>query len=56
MVAFVGTKPFEQIAMGSKSNAINLNFSGYDATYSADISDYRTIGHAVLSTSTTTLP
>jgi hypothetical protein len=34
---------------------VNLTFAGYDATYSADISDYRTIGHAVLST-TTTLP
>jgi hypothetical protein len=43
-------------ATWANSSTINLNFSGYDATYSADISDYRTIGHAVLSTSTTTLP
>ena len=42
-------------ATWATGNSVNLTFAGYDATYSADISDYRTIGHAVLST-TTTLP
>jgi hypothetical protein len=42
-------------ATWASSNTLNLTFAGYDAAYSADISNYRTIGHAVLSTSTTTL-
>ncbi len=42
-------------ATWNSANSINLVFTGYDAAYSADISDYRTIGHAVLST-TATLP
>jgi len=42
-------------ATWASGNTLNLTFSGYDAAYSGDISSYRTIGHAVLSTSTTTL-
>jgi hypothetical protein len=37
-------------------NSINLIFDGYDAAYSADISDYRTIGHVSLSAAGATLP
>jgi hypothetical protein len=43
-------------ATWASGNTLNLTFSGYDSAYSGDISSYRTIGHAVLSTSTTTLP
>ena len=43
-------------ATWANSNTLNLTFAGYDSAYSGDISSYRTIGHAVLSTSTTTLP
>jgi len=34
----------------SNSTGVNLVFSGYDAAFSADISDYRTIGQVQLST------
>jgi len=37
-------------------NTINLIFDGYDAAYSADISDYRTIAHVSLSAAGATLP
>lgn len=50
-----GGRVYNPQANWATPNTINLNFAGYDATYSADISDYRSIGHAVLST-TTTLP
>lgn len=43
-------------ATWASSTTLNLTFAGYDSAYSGDISSYRTIGHAVLSTSTTTLP
>ncbi len=43
-------------ATWASSTTLNLTFSGYDSAYSGDISNYRTIGHAVLSTNTTTLP
>jgi len=43
-------------ATWASPNSLNLTFAGYDSAYSGDISSYRTIGHAVLSTSTTTLP
>jgi hypothetical protein len=41
-----------QATPGSATNSttVNLTFAGYDAAYSADISDYRTIGHVTLST------
>jgi hypothetical protein len=37
-------------ATASNSTLVNLNFAGYDAAFSADISDYRTIGYVQLST------
>ena len=37
-------------ATTSNSSLVNLVFSGYNSTYSADISDYRTIGQVQLST------
>ena len=40
-------------ALWNTSGTINLIFTGYDAAYSGDISDYRTIGHATLSTNVT---
>lgn len=43
-------------ATWANSTSLNLTFAGYDSAYSGDISSYRTIGHAVLSTGTTTLP
>jgi hypothetical protein len=43
-------------AMIASPTTINLIFDGYDATYSADISDYRTIGHVGLSAAGATLP
>jgi hypothetical protein len=43
-------------AMVAGPNSINLIFDGYDAAYSADISDYRTIGHVSLSAAGATLP
>jgi hypothetical protein len=43
-------------ATWASGNTLNLTFSGYDSAFSGDISSYRTIGHAVLSTGTTTLP
>jgi len=43
-------------AMVAGPNSINLIFDGYDAAYSGDISDYRTIGHVSLSASGATLP
>jgi hypothetical protein len=42
-------------ALWASPNTLNLIFTGYDAAYSGDISNYRTIGHATLST-TVTLP
>jgi hypothetical protein len=42
--------------MWASSTSVNLIFSGYDAGYSADISDYRTIGHVSLSAAGATLP
>ena len=38
------------------SNTINLIFAGYNAGYSTDLSSYRTIGQAVLTSGATTLP
>jgi hypothetical protein len=43
-------------AMIASPTTINLIFDGYDAAYSADISDYRTIGHAGLTAAGATLP
>ena len=43
-------------AAWASSNTVNLIFAGYDAAYSADISDYRTIGHVSLSAAGATLP
>ncbi|MGA3132922.1 MAG: hypothetical protein ABSD59_19130 [Terracidiphilus sp.] len=43
-------------AMIASPTTINLIFDGYDAAYSADISDYRTIGHVGLSAAGATLP
>lgn len=43
-------------AMWASPTSVNLIFSGYDAGYSADISDYRTIGQVSLSASGVTLP
>jgi hypothetical protein len=43
-------------AMVATPNTINLIFDGYDAAYSGDISDYRTIGHVSLSAAGATLP
>ncbi len=44
-------------ATSSNSTLVNLVFSGYDAAFSADISDYRTIGQVQLSTGgTVTIP
>ncbi len=43
-------------AMIASPTTINLIFDGYDAAYSADISDYRTIGHAGLPAAGATLP
>ena len=37
-------------------NTINLIFDGYDAAYSGDISDYRTIAHVALTAAGATLP
>jgi hypothetical protein len=42
--------------MWASPTTVNLIFAGYDAGYSADISDYRTIGHVSLSASGATLP
>jgi hypothetical protein len=43
-------------AIKASATTINLIFDGYDAAYSADISDYRTIGHVGLSATGATLP
>jgi hypothetical protein len=43
-------------AMVASPNSVNLIFDGYDAAYSSDISDYRTIGHVSLSASGATRP
>ena len=43
-------------AIKASPTTINLIFDGYDAAYSADISDYRTIGHVGLSVTGATLP
>ncbi len=43
-------------AMVATPSTINLIFDGYDAAYSADISDYRTVGHAGLTAAGATLP
>ncbi|MGB0066023.1 MAG: hypothetical protein WBP85_16395 [Terracidiphilus sp.] len=43
-------------AMVATPNTINLIFDSYDAAYSTDIGDYRTIGHASLSAAGATLP
>jgi len=57
-----GTQPwfsgrvYNPNAMVAAPNAINLIFDGYDAAYSGDISDYRTIGHVTLSATGATLP
>jgi hypothetical protein len=51
-----GGRVYNPQAMWGSSNTINLIFSGYDAAYSADISNYRTIGHVTLSSGSTVLP
>jgi hypothetical protein len=43
-------------ALVAGPNAVNLIFDGYDAAYSGDISDYRTIGYVSLSAAGATLP
>jgi hypothetical protein len=42
--------------VGATPNTVNLIFDGYDAAYSGDISDYRTIGHVSLSSAVENLP
>ena len=42
-------------AIKNNSNSVNLIFDGYDAAYSADISNYRTIGQVQLNASGVTL-
>jgi len=42
-------------AMKLNANTVNLIFTGYDAAYSGDISDYRTIGHVQLTIGGATL-
>jgi hypothetical protein len=42
-------------AIKANSSGVNLIFTGYDAAYSGDISDYRTIAHVVLSIAGATL-
>lgn len=51
-----GGRVYNPNAMIATPNTINLIFDGYDAAYSADISDYRTIGHVSLSAAGATLP
>ena len=45
-----GGRVYGPQAMWSSPTTINLIFAGYNATYSADISSYRTIGQVQLST------
>ena len=54
--AWFGGRVYNPQAMWGSANTINLIFSGYNATFSADISSYRTISHVGLSASGATLP
>jgi len=54
--AWFGGRVYGPQAMWASSTSVNLIFAGYDAAYSADISDYRTIGHVSLSAAGATLP
>jgi hypothetical protein len=45
-----GGRVYGPQAMWASPTTVNLIFAGYDAAYSADISDYRTIGYVQLST------
>ena len=51
-----GGRVYNPNAIVASPSTINLIFDGYDAAYSADISDYRTIGHVALSAAGATLP
>ena len=51
-----GGRVYGPQAIWASPNSVNLIFAGYDAAYSADISDYRTIGHVSLSAAGATLP
>jgi hypothetical protein len=50
-----GGRVYNPNATIGSQNTVNLIFTGYDAAYSADISDYRTIGYVQLSAAGATL-
>jgi hypothetical protein len=51
-----GGRVYNPNAIWAGPNSINLIFAGYNAGYSADLSSYRTIGQASLSSGSMTLP